>query len=145
MLGNGDWQWGPVWFRKECIELPNGMFLYYHNLRQEAGGKFGTEWVFDYGGKKKRIYGGKLLENIVQALARIITMEAAVRVRLRLAKLGIHLALQVHDELVFVVRKEHEAITRKVLEHELKQRPKWLPNLPLDCEVGAGPDYASAK
>ena len=145
LLGHGDFQWGPVWFRKECIELPNGMFLYYNNLRQEAGGRFGTEWVFDYGGKKKRIYGGKLLENIVQALARIITMEAAVRVRLRLARLGIPLALQVHDELVFVVKEAHEAITRKVLEHELKQRPVWLPNLPLDCEVGSGPTYGDAK
>ncbi|QIG66888.1 DNA polymerase I protein [Rhizobium phage RHph_TM3_14A] len=145
LLGGGDWKWGPVWFRKERIELPNGMFLYYHNLRQEAGGRFGTEWVFEYAGKKKRIYGGKLLENIVQALARIITMEAAVRVRLRLARLGIPLALQVHDELVFVVKKEHEAITKLVLEHELKQRPAWLPNLPLDCEVGSGPSYGDAK
>lgn len=145
LLGNGDWQWGPVWFRKERIELPNGMFLYYHNLRQETGGTFGTEWVFEYGGMKKRIYGGKLLENIVQALARIITMEAAVRVRRRLAKLGIPLALQVHDELVFVVKDEHVQVTRFVLDHELKQRPWWLPNIPLNCEVGHGPSYGDAK
>jgi hypothetical protein len=140
-----EWHWGPVIFRKEEIVLPNGMKLYYHNIRQVAGGKFGTEWVFDYGGKTKRIYGGKLLENIVQALARIITMEAAVRVRMRLAKLGIPLALQVHDELVFVVKQEYEKITRFVLAHELRQRPVWLPNLPLDCEVGSGPNYGGAK
>lgn len=145
LMGGGDWKWGPVWFRKECIELPNGMFLYYHNLRQEPGGKFGMEWVFEYGGKKKRIYGGKLLENIVQALARIVTMEAAVRVRLRLARLGIPLALQVHDELVFVVKAEYEKVTRLVLAHELRQRPAWLPKLPLNCEVGAGPSYGDAK
>lgn len=145
LTGAGDWKWGPVWFRKHRIELPNGMFLYYHNLRQEAGGKFGTEWVFDYAGFKKRIYGGKLLENITQALARIITMEAAVRIRNRLARLGVQMALQVHDELVFVVKAEYEEITRKVLDHELKVRPSWLPNLPLDCEVGAGPSYGDAK
>lgn len=145
LLGGGDWQWGPVWFRKERIELPNGMFLYYHNLRQETGGRFGTEWVFDYAGMKKRIYGGKLLENIVQALARIITMEAAVRVRKHLSKLGIPLALQVHDELVFVVLEKYEAVTRFVLDHELKQRPWWLPNIPLNCEVGSGPSYGDAK
>lgn len=145
LTGAGDWQWGPVIFRKHCIELPNGMFLYYHNLRQENGGKFGTEWVFDYAGFKKRIYGGKLLENITQALARIITMEAAVRIRNHLARLGIQMALQVHDELVFVVKKEYEAITRKVLAYELRRRPAWLPNLPLDCEVGSGPSYGDAK
>lgn len=140
-----EWRWGPVLFRKEEIVLPNGMKLYYHNLRKEAGGRFGTEWVFDYAGKKKRCYGGMLLENIVQALARIITMEAAVRVRKRLAKLKIPMALQVHDELVFVVKKEHEQVTRMVLEYELKQRPEWLPNIPLNCEVGSGPNYADAK
>lgn len=145
LSGAGDWRWGPVVFRKHCIELPNGMFLYYHNLRQQSGGKFGSEWVFDYAGMTKRIYGGKLLENITQALARIITMEAGVRIRNHLARLGIQLALQVHDELVFVVKAEHEAVTRKVLEFELKRRPTWLSNLPLDCEVGSGPSYGDAK
>lgn len=140
-----EWRWGPVVFRKEEILLPNGMKLYYHNLRQQAGGRFGSEWVFEYGGKMKRCYGGMLLENICQALARIITMEAAVRVRARLAKLGIFMALQVHDELVFVVKKEHEEVTRYVLEHELRQRPVWLPQLPLDCETGVGANYGDAK
>lgn len=139
-----EWQWGPVLFKKEEIVLPNGMSLYYHNLRQVTSDG-NTEWLFEYGGMTKRLYGGKLLENIVQALARIITMEAAVRVRMRLAKLGIPLALQVHDELVFVVKKEYEEVVRYVLAHELKTRPKWLPNLPLDCEVGAGPNYGEAK
>lgn len=147
LTGGGDWQWGPVLFRKEEIVLPNGLKLYYHNLRQEErGGEFGGyEWVFDYGGMTKRIYGGKLLENIVQALARIIVMDAAIEVQRHLHKLGIRLALQVHDELVFVVKKEHEEVTRFVLEHELKRRPKWLPNLPLDCEIASGPTYGSAK
>lgn len=144
LIGGGDWQWGPVLFRKEEIVLPNGMKLYYHNLRQEQT-ETGHEWVFDYGGMKKRIYGGKLLENIVQALARIIVMDAAVQVQKHLLKLGIRLALQVHDELVFVVKQEHEKVTRFVLEHELKRRPKWLPNLPLDCEIASGPTYGDAK
>jgi len=145
LVTGNHWQWGPVLFMKEEIRLPNGMSLYYHNLRKVPGGRFGDEWVFDYGGKTKRIYGGKLLENIVQALARIVTMEAAVRVRQRLAHLGIRLALQVHDELVFVVRHEHVAITKQVLAEELRRRPWWLPDLPLDCEVGEGPNYGEAK
>ena len=144
LFTGNEWRWGPVLFKKEEIVLPNGMSLYYHNLRQVTSNG-NTEWLFEYGGMTKRLYGGKLLENIVQALARIITMEAAVRVRMRLAKLGIPLALQVHDELVFVVKQEYEQIVRYVLEHELKARPSWLPNLPLDCEVGSGPNYGDAK
>jgi len=140
-----EWAWGPVVFRKGEIVLPNGMKLYYHNLRQQAGGRFGFEWVFDYGVKTKRVYGGMLLENIVQALARIVVMEASTRIRKTLARLRIPLALQVHDELVFVVKKEYENVVRKVLEHELRRRPDWLPNLPLDCETGVGPNYGDAK
>lgn len=140
-----EWWFGPVLFRKEEILLPNGLSLYYHNLRQEPGGRFGFEWVFDYAGKKKRCYGGMLLENICQALGRIIVMDAAVRIQKRLAKLGIRLALQVHDELVYVVKHEHEKILTMVLEHELRARPSWLPNLPLDCEVASGINYGEAK
>jgi len=145
LTGGGDWQWGPVLFTKEEIVLPDGNKLYYKNLRQRPGGRFGMEWVFDYDGMTKSLYGGKILENVVQALARIVTMQAAVRIKARLIQLGIELALQVHDELVFVVKKEYEAVVRKLLEHELRRRPDWLPNLPLDCEVGSGPNYGEAK
>lgn len=144
LAGGGDWQWGPVVFRKEEIVLPNGLKLYYKNIRQQVTSQ-GSEWVFDYGGATKRIYGGKLFENIIQALARIVVMDAALRIQARLHKLGIRLALQVHDELVFVVKKEHEKVVRYVLEHELRVRPKWLPNLPLNCEIESGPTYGDAK
>lgn len=145
LMGGGDWQWGPVTFQKEQIALPNGMFLYYKNIRRVTGGKFGTEVIFEYGGKTKRCYGGLLLENVVQALARIVTMECVTRIKAHLAKLGIELALQVHDELVFVVKDEHVEVTRFVLTHELRKRPAWLPNIPLDCETGVGQNYGDAK
>lgn len=145
LTGGGDWWFGPVLFRKEEIVLPNGMKLFYHNLRQVPGGRFGFEWVFEYGGKIKRCYGGMLFENIVQALARIVVMQAALRVQKHLVKLGIRLALQVHDELVYVVKEEHEEIVRFVLAHELRRRPDWLPNVPLNCEIESGPTYGDAK
>jgi hypothetical protein len=145
LASDREWQFGPVLFRHEEIVLPNGMKLYYHNLRQEPGGRFGMEWVFDYGYKRKRIYGGKLLENIVQSLARIVVMEAAVRIRRHLFRLGIEIALQVHDELVFVVRAEHEQVVRFVLRHELTQRPWWMPALPLACEIESGANYGVCK
>lgn len=140
-----EWQWGPVVFRKEEIILPNGMKLYYHNLRQQAGGRFGTEWVFDYAGKMKRCYGGMLLENIVQSLARIVVMDAMLRIRKRLENTGAKFVLQVHDELVFVVPDEYVEVTRQVMEEELRRRPDWLPSLPLDCEVEVGKNYGDAK
>jgi len=145
LITGQEWQWGPVLFKKDEIVLPNGLSLFYHNIRRQEGGKFGSEVVFEYGPFTKRCYGGMLLENIAQALARIVTMEAAIRVEKRLAKAGIKLALQVHDELVFVVPDRFVQVVRGILEQELRRRPKWLPLLPLDCETGVGQDYGSAK
>jgi DNA polymerase len=85
--------WGPVVIEHEAVLLPNGLRLFYHKLHYDTERQ---EWMFKYGKMPKKLYGGKLFENIVQALARIITMDAARR-------FGYPLAHQVHDDLVYVV------------------------------------------
>lgn len=132
-------QVGPVVFEYQAIRLPNGLRLRYHNLRCDDTG----QWSFDYGGKTKYIYGGKMLENITQALARICIMDAALRVRLWADREGIPvwLNLQVHDELVYVVPDELvELVDAKVAE-EMNRRPRWAPGLPLDSEGGLGQSF----
>jgi hypothetical protein len=132
----GHYEFGPVKFEERRIRLPNGLYLNYYNLHQEAG-----EWVFEYAGAPKRLYGGKVLENIVQALARIITMDASVRIRRRLKAF----ALQAHDELGFVVPDERVEEARCILLEEMIRRPRWAPELPLAAEVGVGQSYGDAK
>jgi hypothetical protein len=88
--------WGPVVIEHEAVLLPNGLRLFYHKLHYDTERQ---EWMFKYGKMPKKLYGGKLFENIVQALARIITMDAARR-------FGYPLAHQVHDDLVYVVKAE---------------------------------------
>jgi DNA polymerase len=73
-------EWGGCRFESGKITLPNKM-----TLRYQIG--------------DQSIWGGKLLENITQALARIVIMQAA----LRLAERGYRFCLQAHDELVFAV------------------------------------------
>jgi DNA polymerase I-like protein with 3'-5' exonuclease and polymerase domains len=133
---------GPCVFEKEAILLPNGLRLHYHNLRYEAG-----EWVFTYGGILKRIYGGKLLENIVQALARIITMDAGIRIQSRSdAPEPLRLGLQAHDELVYVPRRaDHAGVLQGILIEEMTRRPHWAPDLPLAAEADFGSNYGEAK
>ena len=55
------------------------------------------------------------------------------------------LALQVHDELVYVVKKELVPIIRNVILSEMNRRPTWGPDLPLASEVGVGSSYGEAK
>lgn len=141
LAGNGgSFRFGPCVFSKGEISLPSGMKLHYHNLRHEQDG-----WIYEHGGKIKRIYGGSLLENIVQALARIVVMDAATRLRPKLARLDIQLALQVHDELVYVVPDDLTHIVQKLLLDEMRTPPSWALDLPLDAEADCGPSYGDAK
>jgi DNA polymerase I-like protein with 3'-5' exonuclease and polymerase domains len=133
-------EFGPVRMEKGRILLPSGLYLYYEDLYQADG-----NWLFTYGGKIKRLYGGALLENISQALARIVIMDAMVRVRRRLEKFGIELALQVHDELVYVVPMKAAALVKQIVLEEMNRRPTWGPELPLASEAGVGPSYGDAK
>jgi len=113
---------GPVWFFKGRIRLPNGLYLRY-DLPDQT------------------LYGAKLLENITQALARNVIMEAAVR----LADRGYRFALQAHDELVFVVPDDEVEEASSVIMEEMTRVPDWIPALPLAAEIGVGANYGEAK
>lgn len=112
----------PVIIQRDSVKLPNGMLLQYAPTAD--------------------LYGAKLLENITQALARIVVMEAA----LRLDKLGLRFNLQVHDELVFVVPTADVPTARRLIEDELTRVPVWAnDDLPLAVDIGVGDSYGSAK
>jgi len=139
----GNFSIGPCVFERGRISLPNGLYLYYHNLRQTTDG-----WLYDHAGKPRRLYGGALLENIVQALARCIVMDAEVRIKARLKAAGwgyIQLALQVHDALAYTVPDALVTSVRNIMVEEMNRRPAWALDLPLACETKAGPTYGDAK
>jgi DNA polymerase len=138
--GRGSFSIGPCVFERGAISLPSGLKLNYFGLNREDDG-----WVYTYGGKPKRLYGGALLENIVQALARIVVMDAGVRLRKILAAYDVQLALQVHDELVFVVPEDVADLCKKIALEEMSRRPSWAPDLPLAAEADCGPSYGDAK
>jgi hypothetical protein len=115
-------QWGPVLLKSCKIILPNRMTLRY-KLNDE------------------RLWGGFLLENITQALARIVIMQVA----LRLAKRGLRFVLQAHDELVFAIPKQQVEEAKKTIMEEMLRPPAWLPELPLAAEIGVGFNYGDTK
>jgi DNA polymerase len=118
------------------VVLPNDMCLVYSRPTVEDG----EHWYW-YGGEKHKIYGAKLLENIVQALARIIVMHAG----LRLHKLGYRWCLQAHDELVFVIPDTDLEEALKVIHTEMVRPPSWALDLPLAADIGHGRNYGEAK
>lgn len=140
LRSGSNWMFGPCVFEKESILLPSGLRLFYYGLEQNPSG----EWWFRYGGEKKKLYGGKLLENITQALARIIVMDAGRRIRKRT---GFSFSLQAHDELVFVVPDEAVESMRVVMLEEMLRRPDWAPQWPVAADDGVktGQSYGECK
>ena len=136
---------GVIYLTHEKITLPSQLSLHYYKLRQNVS-PTGNEWVYDYGRiKGKKLFGGKVLENIIQALARIVVMNAALRLRKPLSAVDTALAGQVHDELIYVVPDEHIEFVSQLVLREMCVRPRWGLSLPLAAEVGVGLSYGDAK
>ena len=131
---------GPCIFEKGAVLKPNGLRLHYHQLARHQSLDGFLEWSFMYGVEPKKLYGGKLLENVVQSLAADITMNTALRVRKQLP-----LVMQVHDELVYVIPDEEVEQTKKILRWEMCQPPAWASDLPLAVDIGVGKTYGDAK
>ena len=149
MVIGQDMDYGPFKVRGQSIILPNGMRLYYHNIRYEqVPNKFGPgtmkQAVFEYGGETKYIFGGKLCENLVQATARIMTMMAMYRIRM-IHKCPFPCAYQVHDALGYVVPESEAMWMAQLIVDEMRKPPEWLPNIPLDAEASIGPNYKDMK
>lgn len=108
------------------IGLPNGRSIAYANATLEDGriryeGKSMTSSTF----QKLDTYGGKLVENIVQATARDVLGEAM----LRLEKLGYKIVAHVHDEVILDVPKGITNIDE--INEQMAINPEWTEGLPL--------------
>ena len=126
---------------KGGIKLPNGLYIRYPNLRQTADEETGkTEIVYDT--KKgravipNRIYGGKVIENVCQALARIIIGDQMLMIAKKY-----RVVMTVHDAVACIVPKDEVERAQEYVELCMRIRPKWGPELPLNCEAGHGESY----
>lgn len=118
------------------IKLPSGRCLAYNRpaMRHDSITYMGVD---QFSGKWVRIdtYGGKLVENIVQATARDILAEAMLRVEKR----GYLMLTTIHDELIATARvgegqlEEYNGI--------IKERPEWALECPIDVEGWVGTRY----
>ena len=145
---------GPVEIGHGYVLLPNGLKMEYADPSrkwvadaQGAGGRF--EYLYRYGNFWHRLYGAKLLENIVQALARIVVMNAALRIRDRgkgtACPWAYRFVHQAHDELVFIVPDAELNEAKRIIHEEMVRRPSWGLDIPLVAEIGTGASYGEAK
>lgn len=119
---------------REQILLPNGMSLLYFDLKPtEEGG-----WLFGSSGKRP-LWGGTLLENIIQALARIVVAEQMLKVD---ALPGVRVVGCTHDEIIAVCPERYAEIRFNQMIGIMSQPPEWAPDLPLAAEGGWDVKYS---
>jgi DNA polymerase len=104
------------------------------------GDKGKPEFVYDQKRGRaiipNRLYGGKLIENVCQALARIIIGEQMLMVARHL-----RVVMTVHDAVGALAKVEEADEGRKFVEDCMRIRPKWALGLPLNCESKMGASY----
>lgn len=110
---------------KEGIRLPNGFYIRYPQLTLSND-------KFTYTSRKGEIdiWGGVVVENVVQALARIIVGEQMLKIADRYK-----VAMTVHDSVVAVVRKEEIDEAIAYITECMSTPPAWGSGLPITCEA----------
>lgn len=124
-------------FEKGRIRLPNGLHLRYPNLHGNPDEKGRVQWTY---GEHKKLYGGKLTENIVQALARCVMTDGMLRIQERYP-----CVLTVHDEVVVLVPDAETVEAEGWVFEQMIKEPSYMPGIPLAAEVGVGKRYGDAK
>lgn len=136
------------------IRLPSGRKMYYFRPRiverqmtVQKGPKKGQKYTksnFQYEGKvdgankwgKIYSHGGKLVENIVQALARDVLAEGLKKAH----RMGFRIVMHIHDEIVTEVPKDSE-LTVDDLISCMAAPLSWAPGLPLGAAGWEGYFY----
>jgi len=129
----------PITMAYQKIVLPNGMMLTYNNLRYDEK-KQST--VYDFGHETRKVWGGKIAENVMQALARGIIMDYMLTI---FDELDLRPALQQHDELDYVVDENKVEEIKAAMTEIMVVPPEYLPNLPMAVEINYGRTLGDCK
>jgi DNA polymerase len=134
-------QFGPVEIGHGYVRLPNWMYLRYNIPHADNN----QECWYYHGRYRHKMYGAKLLENIVQALARVVVMNAALRIKGHGDPCWSTYVQQAHDELAYIVPDAMVDTAKQIVYTEMTRLPSWGRGIPLDADVSVGQSYGEAK
>jgi len=121
------------------IKLPSGLLIHYDDLSAENT-ENGLEYSYKTRRGRTRIYGGKVTENVCQAIARCIIGEQMLQIAKKY-----RVVLTVHDSIVACVRDEEVAEAQAYVEECMRWTPAWAEGLPINCESGTGKSYGDCE
>lgn len=132
-------QWAR-WNDAIVCTLPSGRSLIYHDVHASRG-KYGLELNYRGGKGREKTYGGKITENIIQAICRDFLAVALVKVE----DAGLCPVLHVHDEIVCEVPADQAEDGLALLEHLMKDLPEWGEGMPIGAEGFVCGRYRKSK
>jgi len=152
LWGDGDkviedlYDWGktkPYYYGKNrCLQinsegvlLPNGLYIRYPELHYNTE-ESRSQYMYKSRKGPVSMWGGSLVENVVQALARIIVGEQMLKVNEKY-----RVVLTVHDAAVVVVKKQELEAALEYITGVMSVPPNWANDLPVACEAGHGVSY----
>jgi len=120
---------------ESAIRLPSGLLMRYDDLKFDQTDK-GVEFHYKTRKGRTRIYGGKVIENVCQAIARCIIAEQMLKIGKRY-----RVVLTVHDAIAVCVPDVEVIPATQYVEECMRWVPEWATGLPVNCESGSGKSY----
>jgi len=120
------------------IRLPSGLWMRYDGLKAEMDDMGRPQFSYETRRGRTKIYGGKVIENVCQAIARCIIGEQMIRISKKYK-----VVLTVHDAITCIVPDDPVQIEEGVsyIEECMRWVPEWAEELPVNCESGKGKSY----
>ena len=125
-------------FHDSGIRLPSGFYIKYPDLQKDVEG----EITYKTGNKRAKLFGGKVCENIVQAVAAQVTREQLVEINKVYP-----VVMQTHDEIVCILPESEDGANsfEQYVTGVMTRDIEYLPGLPLGIEVKTAIRYGDAK
>lgn len=127
--------WGCVEVRTGEIVGPNGTRLRYPDLRYEDDpeDQFGGSWRYTTRKGRAKLYGAKLVENLIQWLAWIAFQQDICRIG---KESRLWPVIREHDAGTWLIPDDGNAqATLAYLKLEMSRPPWWMPDIPLDADA----------
>lgn len=118
-----------------AIRLPSKLLMRYDNLQAKQEEK-GVQFSYKTRRGEVNIYGGKVIENVCQGIARCIMAEQMLKISKKYRVL-----LTVHDSVVCCVPDADVDEAALYVSDCMKWSPEWAEGLPVRGDVEVGKNY----
>lgn len=124
-------------YEPPAVRLPSGLLLRYDGLKYDPDT---GEYSYKTRNGRTRIYGGKVVENVCQAIARCIIAEQMLRINKRYK-----VVFTVHDSVGCCVPEAEAEDALAYVEECMRYVPKWAAGMPIDCEASFAKSYGDCE